>query len=89
MIYLALVGNQLLAVIAFTALYGADGSWRHTTIGRHVMYWVLASGALDLSWMLILLVKAAWLVWALFAAQGAVGAVTWQRVWLVWKARRR
>jgi hypothetical protein len=88
-IYLALVANQLLAVVAFLALYGRDGDWRDSAVGRHVMYWVLTAGALDLSWVLLLVARWAWLVWMLFVAQGLVGLVTWQRVWLVWQARRR
>jgi hypothetical protein len=89
LVYLVLVINQIVAVVAFVALYGTDRGWRDTAVGRHVMYWVLAAGALDLSWALLLVVRWPRLVYVLFAAQGLVGLVTWQRVWLIWKVRRR
>lgn len=87
-VFLVLVVNQLLAVATFVGVYGAEGGWRDTAVGRHVMYWSVTAGVLDLSWLLLLVTQQAWLMFVLFAAQGAVGLVTWQRVWLVWRARR-
>lgn len=87
-VFLVLVLNQLIAVGTFIGIYGADRSWRATAVGRHVMYWSVTAGVLDLSWLLLLIVQQQWLMYALFAAQAAVGLVTWQRVWLVWKTRR-
>lgn len=88
MIFLVFVGVQLLAVVTFLALYLKEG-WPNTPVGRHVAYWTIAAGVVDLSWLLLILAQKSWLIWLLLAAQGAVGLVTWQRVWLVWQARHR
>lgn len=88
MVFLVLVLTQLVAVVAFLALY-LDEGWPPGAVGRHVAYWTIAAGVVDLSWLLLILVGQRWTVWFLFIAQGAVSAVTWQRVWLVWRVRRR
>jgi hypothetical protein len=86
-VFLVLVLNQLVAIATFIGFYGAAGGWRDTAVGRHVMAWSVTAGVLELSWLLLLLAQWPWLVYVLFGAQLAVGLVTWQRVWLVWRAR--
>lgn len=84
-IFLGLVSNQLLATTVFIAMYLRESDWQRSAVGRHLLYWPLAAGALDLSWVLLLLVQWPWLVFVLFAAQAVVGLLTWQRVRLVWR----
>lgn len=86
--YLALVGNQLLATAVFLALYLRGSDWHRNAVGRHWLYWMSAAFALDLSWVLLLVLAWPWLVFALLAAQAALGGLAWQRVWLVWRATR-
>ncbi len=85
-LFLALVSFQLAGTVAFIALY-ARGGWRDSAVGRHLMFWTIASAILDGSWLAVLTIRAAWLMWVLFAAQFALGVLTWQRVRLVWRAR--
>jgi hypothetical protein len=87
-VFLVLVVNQLAAIATFVGIYGFQSGWRETAVGRHMMFWSVASGVLDLSWLLLLVVRFPWLMYLLFLAQGTVGLLTWQRVWLVWKAQR-
>lgn len=86
--YLLLVVNQLLAGATFLGMYVTQSGWRETAVGRHLLYWVAATCAVDLSWLLLLGVRWGWLVWALLGAQAAVGLIGWQRVLLIWRARR-
>lgn len=85
--YLLLVLNQLLAGGTFLAMYLSSG-WPNTPIGKHLVYWVAATCAVDLSWLLLLVVQWPWLVWAVLGAQALVGLIGWRRVALVWRARR-
>lgn len=86
--YLLLVANQLVATIVFVIIYGRASAWRKTAVGRHLMYWAIAAGALDLSWLLLLALKWPWLIYLLFTVQAVFGLLTWQRVRLVWQAQR-
>jgi hypothetical protein len=88
-VFLILVVNQLVATATFIGIYGTQPGWRDTPVGRHMMFWSASAFVLDLSWVLLLVVKAPWLMYVLFAAQAAVGLVTWQRVWLAWTAQRQ
>lgn len=85
--FLVLVVFQLAAAVTFLAVYLRGSDWR-TPVGRHLAYWAGSAGALDLSWLLLLAARWQWLMFVLFAAQFLVGAVGWQRVWLVLKTRR-
>lgn len=86
-IFITLVMNQLLATGAFLGLYVTRSRWQSTPVGRHVLFWSGAAGVLDVTWLLILVWQKPWLIVPLFIAQGLVGVVTWQRVWLVWRAQ--
>lgn len=88
-VFLVLVVNQLAAIATFIGIYGKQSGWRDTPVGRHMMFWSIAAGVLDLSWVLLIVVQRPWLMYMLLAAQGAVGLLTWQRVWLAWRAQRR
>lgn len=87
LMFVLLVGNQLAATIVFLGLYGLRSRWRDNPVGRHVMFWSAAAGVLDVSWLLLLIWQQPWLMYLLLAAQALVGLVTWQRVWLVWRAQ--
>ncbi len=87
-VFLILVAYQLASALAFIAVYGRGRAWRATPVGRHLMYWVAAAGALDLSWLLLLVLRAPWLMFLLFAVQFALGTLGWQRVVMVYRARR-
>jgi hypothetical protein len=89
LIFLVLVGNQVLATASFAAVYGTGSDWRASPIGRHLMFYTSAAGAIDVSWLLLLLFKQWWLMYLLFFAQAALGVLTWQRVYLVVKAQRQ
>lgn len=84
--YLLLVINQLMAGGTFLAMYLSSG-WPSTPVGKHLAFWVAATCAVDLSWLLLLAVHWGWLVWALLAAQLLVGLIGWQRVILIWRSR--
>jgi hypothetical protein len=86
-VFLALVLNQLVATMTSVVTYRRESDWRRSAVGRHLMYWLIATGALDASWVLLLLVRWPWLIFVLFAVQAALGALGWQRVWLVWRAQ--
>ena len=86
--FLALVLFQLLGGVTFLVVYTRESGWRRTAVGRHLVYWVAASVALDLSWALIIVAKWPWLIYLLYGAQGAVGLLNWYRIVLVVKARR-
>lgn len=88
-IFLVLVVNQLAAIATFVAIYGSQSGWRDTPVGRHMMFWSISAGVLDLSWVLLLVVRLPWLMYVLLVAQATVGLLTWQRVWLVWKAQQQ
>jgi hypothetical protein len=88
-VYLLLVVNQMLAGGVFLGLYMARSGWWDTPVGRHLAYWVGTTCVVDLSWLLLLVVRWHWLVWLLLAAQLLVGVVGWQRVWLVWRTRHQ
>jgi hypothetical protein len=88
LIFLVLVCNQILATATFAAVYGTGSDWRASLIGRHLMFYTTAAGAIDLSWLLLLLFKQLWLMYLLFVAQAGLGALTWQRVYLVIRAQR-
>jgi hypothetical protein len=87
-VFLGLIVYQLASAIAFVAVYGRSRAWRATPVGRHLMYWVVAAGALDLTWLLLLVLRAPSLMFLLFAVQFALGTLGWQRVVMVWRARR-
>lgn len=88
-IFFALVANQLAATIAFIFLYLRESDWRRSAVGRHLLYWSTAAGALDLSWILLLVVRWPFLAFVLLGVQALVGGLTWQRVVLVRRAQRR
>lgn len=89
LIFLVLVCNQVAATATFAAVYGLGSNWRASEIGRHLMFYTVAAGAIDASWLLLLLFQQSWLMYLLFIAQAALGVLTWQRVYLVVKAQRR
>lgn len=86
--FLVLVLFQLAGTVAFLVLYVAS-DWRASAVGRHLLFWSASAGLLDLTWVLLLLARWPWLMFVLFAAQAAVGLLTWQRVRLVWRAQRQ
>ena len=87
-VFLALVLNQLAATVVFVITYVRASDWRRSAAGRHILYWSLAAGALDLTWLLLLLARWPWLVFALFVVQAVFGGLTWQRVALVLRPER-
>lgn len=87
LIFLTLVANQLLATTIFVVIY-ARSDWRRNAVGRHLLYWSIAAGVIDLSWILLLVVQWPWLVLVLLGTQAVFGCLTWQRVALVWRAQR-
>jgi hypothetical protein len=87
--FLILVAFQLAGTVVFIALYVPSSDWRSSPVGRHLTYWAATAAALDLSWLLLLVVRWPWLVYVLLVVQATVGLLTWQRVRLVWRAQRR
>lgn len=87
--FLVLVSNQIVGALAFLIVYGREPGWWRTPLGRHLMFWPTASAVVDLTWLLAVTLRWAWLVYLLLVAMAVVGLLTWQRVWLAWKAQRR
>lgn len=85
--FVVLVANQFAATAVFMAVYGIGSRWRDSPVGRAVMFWSAAGAALDVSWLLLLVWQRGWLLYVLLVAQGLVGLLTWQRVYLVWRAQ--
>lgn len=86
-IYLVLVTTQLAGTLTFIVIYRRS-DWRSTPIGRHLMFFSAAAGAVDLSWALLVIAKWSWLIYVLFAAQATFALLIWQRVRLVWQAQK-
>lgn len=85
--FFALVGAQLLGTVTFVAIYSRSDWWA-TPVGRHLMFFSIAAGSVDLSWSLLLIAQWPWLIYVLFTTQAALAALIWQRVRLVWRAQR-
>lgn len=88
-VFLILVVNQVLATVTFGLCYGIGSNWWSTPVGRHLMFYTIAAGAIDMSWLLLATVKQPWLMYVLFTTMLTLGLLTWQRVWLVIKVQRR
>ncbi len=88
-IFIVLAVNQIVATVVFAVCYAAGSAWRSSSIGRHLMFYTVAAASLDASWLLLVTVKQHWLAYVLFAAQLALGLLTWQRVWLVLRAQHK
>lgn len=87
-IFLVLVANQVIATTAFAVTYGFGSDWRASPLGRHLMFYTVASGLIDASWLLMFMFRRAWVTWVLLAAMLLLGMLTWQRVYLVVKTQR-
>lgn len=86
-VYMMLIVNQVAATGTFIGLYRRS-DWRSSPVGKHLMFFSIAFVAVDVAWLLLLLVQWPWLILVLFATQLALGALAWQRVRLVWQAQR-
>lgn len=91
--FMAEMVAQLFASMVFLAVYLRETGWlprnvrSMSPVGRHLVYWATATGAVAASWILVLTVRWAWFVYVLLAVEGAVTVLGWWRVVLVWRAQ--
>lgn len=73
----------------FLIIYLRDPSWRDTAVGRHLAWYSGALLGLYLTSIASFFIKALWLVLIVLGCHLVFAPVVWQRVRLVWRARRR
>jgi hypothetical protein len=80
---------MLIGSLVFVVLYVAEANWQHTTLGRHMLFFMVAlSGVLAIRACRFLWPGTTAFVYIGLAAYAMLAVVIWQRVYLLVRSLR-
>lgn len=81
---------MLIGVVVFIVIYRARARWRESSLGRHMMYFMVAlAGVLVVRTLRYFWPDILWLVYVGLVTYALLVLVIWQRVYLLVRSLRR